>query len=196
MQFLVFRWSDFSNWSPWQIQLQTPSLLGQWNHSPMPPAMPISLHCHLNQANLRIATSKAYTSFQCFCNQCCIQSFPSSSLTLSYFCVRESHRVFYYTLKVYLSGIQLRHIEEGFRAPALDPSLQLACRARWPTRTRLPITINLLCALKHALHQSHYSLAEQRMLWATFTLAFYGFQRTSEYINLHCLTSLIQIELS
>ena len=52
------------------------------------------------------------------------------------------------------------------------------------TRTRLPITINLLRTLKHALRESHYSLAEQRMLWATFTLAFYGFLRASEYINL------------
>ena len=51
-------------------------------------------------------------------------------------------------------------------------------------RTRLPITINLLRTLKRKLQQSHYSIAEQRMLWSAFTLAFYGFLRASEYLNL------------
>ena len=50
-----------------------------------------------------------------------------------------------------------------------DPLLQLVCRGirrmqgdRCPTR--LPITVNLLQTLKCELQQSHYSLAEQRML--------------------------------
>ena len=50
--------------------------------------------------------------------------------------------------------------------------------------TRLPITINILHTLKCELQQSHFSLAEKRMLWSTFTLAFYGFLRASEYLNL------------
>ena len=93
------------------------------------------------------------------------------------------------TLKVYLCGIRLWHIEEGFEDPTSDPLLQLVCRGIRRMqgdrcRTRLPITINLLRTLKRELQQSHYSLAEQRMLWSAFTLAFYGFLRASEYLNL------------
>ena len=51
-------------------------------------------------------------------------------------------------------------------------------------RTHLPITINLLRTLKRELQQSHYSLAEQRMLWSAFMLAFYGFLCASKYLNL------------
>ena len=39
--------------------------------------------------------------------------------------------------------------------------------------------------IKEQLHQSTYTLQEQRMLWAAFTMAFYGFFRVSELINLH-----------
>jgi len=38
--------------------------------------------------------------------------------------------------------------------------------------------------LKDQLRQSSYTLQEQRMLWAAFTMAFYGFLRVSEYVNL------------
>ena len=93
------------------------------------------------------------------------------------------------TLKVYLCGIRLWHIEAGFNDPTSDPLLQLVCRGIRRMqgdgcRIRLPITINTLHTIKRELRQSHYSLAEQRMLWSAFTLAFYGFLRASEYLNL------------
>ena len=50
--------------------------------------------------------------------------------------------------------------------------------------TRLPITINLMHTIKEQLRQSTYMLQEQQMLWAAFTMAFYGFFRVSELINL------------
>ena len=51
-------------------------------------------------------------------------------------------------------------------------------------RIRLPITINLMRTIKEQLRQSTYALQEQRMLWSAFTVAFYGFLRVSELINL------------
>ena len=46
-----------------------------------------------------------------------IPPFPASSLILEYFCVHASQHVSYKTLKVYLSGIRLGHIERGMADP-------------------------------------------------------------------------------
>ena len=54
-----------------------------------------------------------------------IPPFPASSLTLEYFCVHASQHVSYKTLKVYLSGIRLAHIERGMADPAKSTSLHL-----------------------------------------------------------------------
>ena len=49
------------------------------------------------------------------------------------------------------------------------------------TTLRLPIKIDTIWMLKDQLHHSHqYSLVEKRLLWSTFTVAFYGFLRASE----------------
>ena len=46
------------------------------------------------------------------------------------------------------------------------------------SRPRLPVTINVLKALKTQLRNSScYSLVEKRLLWSAFTLAFYAFLR-------------------
>ena len=79
--------------------------------------------------------------------------FPASSLTLEYFCVQASQQVSYKTLKVYLSGICLAHIERGLPDPTDSYSLHLVCRGIRrqqgdSQRTRLPITINILRLLK------------------------------------------------
>lgn len=75
------------------------------------------------------------------------------------------------------------------RDPTNDNLLHLVCRGIRRLqgdnhRTRLPITINLMHTLKEQLRQSTYTTQEQRMLWAAFTMAFYGFLRVSELINL------------
>ena len=58
-------------------------------------------------------------------------------------------------------------------------------------RTRLPITINILCTLKMQLRSSaSFSPVEKHLFWAAFTLAFYGFLRASE------LTFSSQMEFS
>ena len=49
------------------------------------------------------------------------------------------------------------------------------------TRQRLPITVQVLRALKIVLHNSpQLTYHDKRMLWATFAMAFYGFLRAGE----------------
>ena len=123
-------------------------------------------------------------------------SFPASSLTLEYFCVHASQHVSYETLKVYLSGIRLAHIEREMTDPTKSTSLHLVCRGIHRQqvdnqRTRLPITINLLRVLKEQLRIStFYTILEQQMLWALFTVAFYGFFRASELIPSLCWSTI------
>ena len=128
-------------------------------------------------------------SFQQFCNQFNIQQFPATSLTLRYFCTSIAQRVSYKTIRVYLAGICLEHLERGLHEPTDDKLLQLLCTAikrsqETTSCTRLPITIDLLRSLKTQLqNDSSYSLLEKRLLWSAFTLAFYGFLRVSEFMS-------------
>ena len=114
-------------------------------------------------------------------------AFPASSLTLQYFCCYMACQVSYKTIKVYLAGIRLEHLERGFADPTKDELLHLLCtgikRSQGiSTRTRLPITISVLQTLKSRLRiDSSFSPFEKRLLWAAFTMAFYGFLRASEF---------------
>ena len=88
----------------------------------------------------------------------------------------------------YLAGIRLTHLELGLSDPTSDECLRLVVRGirRFQgdsTRPRLPITIDLLHTLKQQLRISNFSLVEQRLLWAAFTMAFYAFLRVSEFTS-------------
>ena len=138
------------------------------------------------------STRRTYQSglkkFESFCSQYAFTPAPASSIILRYFCVYESQSVSCKTIKVYLAAIHLHHIENNMLDPTNDNLLHLICRGirrqqGGNQRTCLPITINLVHTIKEQLHLSTYTLHEQRMLWATFTKAFYGFFRVSEFIN-------------
>ena len=112
------------------------------------------------------------------------------SLTLQYFCEQQSQQVSYGTIKVYLAGIWLANIKSGIPDPTGDSLLQLVCRDIRQLQgdnqhTHFHTTVNLLRTLKNQLGQSVHSYVEQRMLWAAFSMAFYGFQSVSEFNNLH-----------
>ena len=95
--------------------------------------------------------------------------------------------VSYKTIKVYLAGIQLEHLERDLEDPTKDEVLHLLCTGikrsqDTQSHTRLPITINVLKTLKSQLcRDPSFSLLEKRWLWAAFTLAFYGFLKASEF---------------
>ena len=135
------------------------------------------------------APQSGLNAYFSFCSRFNITPTPASSLTLQYFCVDKSQSVSYKTIKVYLAAIHLLHIETGFPDPTTDESLHLVCRGirrqqSCVERARLPITINLVRTLKSQLRSSQKSLLDQRLLWAAFTLSFYGFLRASECLSL------------
>ena len=127
------------------------------------------------------------TAFYKFCNKFNINPLPASSITLQFFCVDISAHTSYKTLKVYLAAIRLVHLEHGLDDPTNDHLLHLVCRGIRRlqgdnTRPQLPITINLLRTLKTQLAKAtSFTPLEQRLLWAAFSLAFYGFMRVSEF---------------
>jgi len=83
-----------------------------------------------------------------------------------------AHQVSNKTIKVYLTGIHLEHLERGFEDPTKDELLQLLCTGikisqGAQTRTRLPITITVLQTLKSQLRlDSAFSPLDKHLLWA------------------------------
>jgi len=84
-----------------QAKQAFPSLFGLLNHSPTPSTIPSSWSCHLNLILI---------AFQYSCTQHTCSPQPALSLTF----VLANHRICHTNLKVYLSGIHLWYIEEGF----------------------------------------------------------------------------------
>ena len=58
---------------------------------------------------------------------------------------------------------------------------------------RLPVTIKVLHILKHQLRTGDFPLIGQRLLWAAFTLAFYGFLCVSEFTGTSLQWSDLQL---
>jgi len=126
----------------------------------------------------------------------CFRHLPSPS----YFCCSLAQKVSHNTIKVYLAGICLEHIERSLPDPTQDELLHLLCtgikRSQGDKRrTRLPITISNLCLLKTQLRQQKsFSLLEKYLLWAAFSLAFYGFLRASEFATNDLTWSDLQLD--
>ena len=111
------------------------------------------------------------------------------------------------TICTYLSSIRLRLLELGFRPTPEMPLLRLLLRgikrekgARSKPK-RQPITLPLLKALKNTLRTSHFTLYDQKMLWAAFTTAFFGFLRASEFCSpsqsaFDCTTTLLVLDIT
>ena len=94
----------------------------------------------------------------------------------------------YGTIKVYLAGIRLEHIQRGLHNPFSScPRLQLVLRGirrklALTPRPRLPITVDILRKVKRSLrHASDISPYDVALTWAACTLAFFGFLRCAEF---------------
>ena len=66
-------------------------------------------------------------SYLQFCSNFNISPFPASSLTLCYFCTHIACYVSYKTIKVYLSGIRLEHLEHSHHDSTDDQLLRILC---------------------------------------------------------------------
>jgi len=145
MQFLVFRWSDSSTWSPWHIQPQTLSLCGQWNHYQR------LLQCNLNQAKLPIRYYKPSALLLPVWHPV-IASF-AINLTII-LCQWISPGVLQNTKSLFIW-----YLNSPLRGRLTsDPLLQLVCRSilhmqKDQTWTRLPITPSQI--EKCIIHTTH-----------------------------------------
>ena len=117
-------------------------------------------------------------------------SFPATETTLRFFAAYLADQVSFKTIKLYMAGIRFAHTENSLPDPFLAaPLLHLLLRGIKRTlgltsRQRLPITMTLLRQIKEELARApDYLPTDKLMLWSAFTLAFYGFLRSSEFTS-------------
>lgn len=112
---------------------------------------------------------------------------PSSETTLVHFATHLSNTVSYGTIKVYLAAVKNLHTEFGFpldltSMPLLYKTLRgMKCSQGVSKRARYPSTISVLHKIYFKLKPFHSQEVDSSMLWAAFTLAFFGFLRSSEF---------------
>lgn len=111
---------------------------------------------------------------------------PAKEVTLIYFVSHLAEYVKFHTIKVYLAAIQNLHVEFNCNLNFADmPRLQSTLSGIKRTlglsrRNRLPITISILESIFNLLAPYCSLDIDTVMLWAAFTLAFFGFLRCSE----------------
>ena len=131
---------------------------------------------------------QAQQLFQSFCLQHNLQPYPLQEVTVRLFTTFLARTASHSKIQTYLAGIRHHHIELGIQPP-YEQMHQLRLLLRGIKRIkgskskppRFAVTIDRLKILKVKLQASHFSHQDQCMLWAAFTLAFFGFLRASEY---------------
>ena len=147
---------------------------GLWSHGRSPSnTHPCELNplltkrfTHLQKLGVATSTRRTYqagvNSYLRFCIKHGIKPLPASQLTLQYFCTELSYSVSYATIRVYLAGIRLFHIENHFPDPTSDaPLLHYLCNGihrctrnkKKTKRMTQSITITLLHSIKLHLSQ-------------------------------------------
>ena len=90
----------------------------------------LSTYQHLGVAtSTRRTYNTALLQFRSFCSKYHITPFPASPLTIRYFCAYLAHfqHLKHGTIKTYLAGIQLHHIESGHADPTNDELVHYLC---------------------------------------------------------------------
>ena len=166
------------------------------------------LHSYL-MASLSQNSKRTYSSgekhFINFCGHLKLnpsQALPANESTLIYFAVYLAKTLKVGTIKTYLAGVRNLHVLNGFDLPLKQfVRLQYVLRGikrvqGVSKRVRLPITIHHLTMFDLLMPRAHQ---DNIMVWAAFTLAFFGFLRISEFTcsnhfnpNLHLTTSDIR----
>ena len=112
---------------------------------------------------------------------------PARETTLIHFVTHLSSSVSHGTIRVYLAAVKNLHVEFGYSLdfasmPLLYKTLRgIKTSLGTPKRTRLPITISILHSIHDKLKPGQSLDPDSSMLWAAFTLAFFGFLRCSEF---------------
>ncbi|XP_073246070.1 uncharacterized protein [Porites lutea] len=112
---------------------------------------------------------------------------PTSESTLIHFVTHLSNTVSYGTIKVYLAAVKNLHVEFGCpldfsSMPFLYKTLRgIKSSLGIAKRARFPITISILRQIYAKLKPFQSLDTDSSMLWAAFTLAFFGFLRSSEF---------------
>ena len=119
-------------------------------------------------------------------------SIPRFLIPATLFASWFSDQVSFATIKLYLAGIRFAHIENSLAEPFADappPLLHLLLRGikranGLSSRCRLPITMSAMRQLKGVLADDpQFTSQDKLMLWSAFTLAFFGFLRSSEFTS-------------
>ena len=129
---------------------------------------------------VKLSTRRTYQAgvrfYQQFCDQFNIQQFPAASFVLHYICTSITQCVSYKTIKIYLAGIHLEHLQRELH----DPTDDKAASMHWH---------QMLTRNNHPHTSAHYNwsvafpkdstlkwcilfLVEKRLLWSVCTLAF------------------------
>ena len=160
----------------------------------------------LRYANWGLAwrTNRTYGSgerrFICFCLMHRLvhdsgDIFPASEGTLIYFASYLARSVRHSTIRLYLAAVRNLHISCGHSYPLagkllLRKVLRGILRYQGQHRVlRQPVTSGVLLAIRPFL-PSWLGSSDFSMVWAAFTLAFFGFLRCSEFtyqgVNKYC----------
>ena len=128
--------------------------------------------------------------YSTFCTSMRWQSFPATETTLRFVAAYLADQVSFKTIKLYHAGIRFAHTENSLPDPFQEAPLLhlLLCGVKHTvglsSRQRLPITMTLLWQIKEELARAPDFLpSDKLMLWSAFTLAFYGFLRSSEFTS-------------
>jgi len=162
---------------------------------------------HFLTAGLATSTMAIYSAgkqrYLQFCGRTKVPAIPATETTLVLFVsYLATINISHYSIKVYLSAVRHMHITRGLHNEfnqLLTPRLHLTLRgikrkqaSTHPSRTRLPITIDILHKVRSYLSAKSPSYSNT-MLWAMCCLAFFGFLRVGEFNLLYQVkTSMIQ----
>ena len=112
---------------------------------------------------------------------------PPTEENLVYFVASLHGKVQYQTVKLYLAAIANFYVEQNkplrsnhmFQLHRILKGIKRSSSA--PQRIRRPITIQILSEISTLLRPAFSEELDTVMLWAAFTLAFFGFLRVSEF---------------
>ena len=149
---------------------------------------------HLQQLGIAPSTQRTYQAgvrrYERFCSLYDVAPWPTSELTLRYFCTHTSRSLSHATILVYLAAIRHHHLQLGLGDPLTrQPLLAYLCKGikRYQGtqgRVRLPLTGALLKEIKSHLWQAtDLRELDKLALWAALTLAFHAFLRASEFTS-------------